>query len=226
MAFRLQSGYYVTSRQTCLLTRGYLWLAILSRIKVPARAVRRLRPAEIGGVALALIGFRAVALVVVVLFAIISTIGGGASNFTPNDQGLLQNGAQAPDFTADTVDGGSVSVGGGSSDATMLVFFATWCPHCQEEAPIISDLENEYDDLKIVMVGIDGQDNPEKVREFVQRYDIQSPAVYDTSLGARYQVSGYPTVYVLDGSGKIVGANTGEAPKEAYEEWIQKALGS
>lgn len=141
------------------------------------------------GVTLALIGFTAVALVVVALFAVISTTGGGASNFTPNDQGLLQTGAQTPDFTADTVDGGSVSAGGGSSEATMLVFFATWCPHCQEEAPIISELENEYDSLKIAMVGIDGQDNPEKVSEFMQQYDIQSPAVYDPSLGARHQVS-------------------------------------
>ena len=181
------------------------------------------------GVTLALIGFTAVALVVVALFAVISTTGGGgASNFTPNDQGLLKAGTQAPKFTTDTVDGGSVSVGGGSSDATMLVFFATWCPHCQKEAPIISDLENKYDNLKVVMVGIDTAqgDNPEKVRKFVQKYDIQGPAVYEPSLGAKYQVSGYPTVYVLDGSGKIVGATTGEAPKVAYEEWIQKALGS
>ena len=180
------------------------------------------------GVVLALAGFTAVAILVVALFAVISTTGSGASNFTPNDQGLLQTGTQAPDFTADTVDGGSVSAGGGDADATMLIFFATWCPHCQKEAPIVSELEDEYDNLKIVMIGIDNAkgDNPEKVREFVQQYDIQSPAVYQPSLGAEYQVSGFPTVYVLDGSGKVVGANVGEAPKEAYEDWIQKALGS
>jgi thiol-disulfide isomerase/thioredoxin len=26
----------------------------------------------------------------------------------------------------------------------MLVFFATWCPHYQDEAPIMSELEGEY----------------------------------------------------------------------------------
>ena len=197
--------------------------------KGPGKSGKKATSGENRGIVLALAGFTAVAIIVVALFAVISTTGGGgASNFTPNDQGLLQTGTQAPDFTADTVDGGNVSVGGGNSDATMLVFFASWCPHCQKEAPIISDLENEYDNLKIIMIGIDTAqgDNPEKVSEFVQKYDIQSPAVYQPSLGAQYQVSGYPTVYVLDGSGKIVGANTGEAPKEAYEEWIQKALDS
>lgn len=100
------------------------------------------------GIVLVLAGFTAAAIVIIVLFAVLSTAGGGgASNFTPNDQGLLPTGTKAPEFTADTVDSGSVSVGENSADATMLVFFATWCPHCQNKAPIISDLENEYEDL-------------------------------------------------------------------------------
>jgi thiol-disulfide isomerase/thioredoxin len=181
------------------------------------------------GIVLVLAGFTAAAILVIALFAIVSTTGGGdASNFTPNDQGLLPVGSEAPEFTAETVGGGSISVGGGNADATMLVFFATWCPHCQNEAPIISDLENEYEDLRIVMIGADGTqgDTPADVQEFVDRYDIQSPAVYDPDLGQRYQITGYPTVYVLDGNGEIVAANSGEAPREVYEEWIQEALGS
>lgn len=181
-------------------------------------------------IVLALAGFTAVAIVVIALFAVISTTGGSgdASNFTPNDQGLLPVGSEAPEFTIDTVDGGSVSGGGGGADATMLVFFASWCPHCQNEAPIINDFEDQYEDLKIIMVGADGTqgDTPDDVRKFVERYDIQSPAAYNPDLGQRYQLTGYPTVYVLDGNGKVVAANSGEAPKEVYEEWIQEALGS
>ncbi len=180
------------------------------------------------GIVLVIVGFTAAAIVVVVLFSVINNTGGGGSNFTPNDQGLLPTGSEAPKFTADTVDDGSVSVGNGGAKATMLVFFATWCPSCQNEAPIISDLENEYEDLQIVMVGIDDAqgDNPKKVRGFMEEYDIQSLAVYEPSLGAEYQVSGYPTVYVLDGNGKIVAANSGEAPRGVYKDWIQEALGS
>lgn len=197
--------------------------------KGPRKSGRKASSGNNRGVVLALAGFTAAAIVVIALFAVISTARGGSdSNFTPNDQGLLQPGTQAPEFTADTVDGGSVSVGEGSADATMLVFFATWCPHCQNEAPIISDLEDEYEDLRIAMISVDAAqgDNPEKVRGFMEEYDIQSPAVYEPSLGPEYQVSGYPTVYVLDGNGEVVAANSGEAPREVYEEWIQEALGS
>jgi thiol-disulfide isomerase/thioredoxin len=106
----------------------------------------------------------------------------------------------------------------------MLVFFATWCPHCNNEAPIISELEEQYEDLQVVMVGIDPQDDPQKVREFVERYRIESPAVYEPPLGQTYNISGYPTTYVLDGEGQVVAAHSGEAPREVYEGWIEEAL--
>jgi thiol-disulfide isomerase/thioredoxin len=174
---------------------------------------------------LVLAGFTALVIVVIAALAVFSTTGGGnAGNFTPNDEGLIPVGERAPSFTAETVDGGSVSVGDGGSPATMLVFFATWCPHCQHEAPILSELESQYDGLRMVMVGIDGEDDPEKVQEFAERYGIESPAVYEPSLGSEYRVSGYPTTYVLDEGNEVVGAHSGEVPREVYEGWIEEAL--
>ncbi len=176
-------------------------------------------------VMLVLAGFTALVIVAIAALAVLSTTGGdGAQSFTPNDDGLIPAGEKAPAFTAETVGGGSVSVGEGGAEATMLVFFATWCPHCQDEAPVMSELESQYDGLRMVMVGIDGEDDAEKVRRFVEEYDIESPAVYEPELGAEYGVSGYPTTYVLDGENRVVGAHSGEAPREVYEGWIEEAL--
>jgi peroxiredoxin len=179
---------------------------------------------------LALAGFTALVIVAIAALAIFSTIGGGggggggAANFTPNDEGLIPVGQKAPAFTAETVGGGRVSVGEDEAEATMLVFFATWCPHCQAEAPVMSELESQCEVLQMVMVGIDGEDNPQKVQQFVEEYDFESPAVYDPALGPEYEVSGYPTTYVLDGENRVVGAHSGEAPREVYEGWIEEAL--
>ena len=176
-------------------------------------------------VMLGLAGFTALVIVVIAALAVFSATGGGSTgNLTPNNEGLIPVGEKAPGFTAETVGGGSVSVGDGEAGATMLVFFATWCPHCQREAPVMSELESQYDDLQLVMVGIDAQDNPDKMRQFAEEYDIESPAVYEPLLGSEYGVSGYPTVYVLDENNKVVGAHSGEAPREVYEAWIEEAL--
>ncbi|CAN5776759.1 TlpA disulfide reductase family protein [soil metagenome] len=180
-------------------------------------------------VVLFLAGFTALAMVVIAVVAVLSTAGSGnTENFTPNDQGLLEPGSKAPEFSAETVGGGGVSLSDGGSDATMLVFFASWCPHCQNEAPIISEMEEEYENLRIIMAGIDDAqgDNPQKVREFVDEYDISSPAIYEPSLDSKYQVSGYPTVYFIDGKGEVVAANSGEAPRKVYEDWAEEALSS
>ena len=46
----------------------------------------------------------------------------------------------------------------------------------------------------------------------MENYEIEGPAIYAPSLGETYRVSGYPTVYVLNGDGEIVAAHSGEAP--------------
>ena len=177
---------------------------------------------------LVLAGFTALVILVIAGLAILSTAGGagGTGNFTPDDQGLIKAGQKAPDFSAKTVDGSNVSLSDkGDKQATMLVFFATWCPHCQKEAPVIADFVDQYKDLRILMIGIDGQDDPQKVKEFVNQYGIESQALYNPSLGSTYNVSGYPTVYILDGNDKVVFANAGEAPRSVFESSIEKALG-
>lgn len=185
-------------------------------------------------VVLILAGATAFAVLAVAVLAILNTTGSGdTGSFTPNDRGLLPVGSQAPSFTAEEIRSGEeVSVGGGSeagaaneARATMLVFFATWCPHCNKEASTISELESEYGDLRVIMVGIDGQDDPQKVRDFVEEYDIESPAVYQPSLGETFRISGYSTSYVLNENDEIVAAHSGEAPKSVYEGWIEDALG-
>lgn len=165
---------------------------------------------------LALVGFTADA-----VLAAASIRSGEAENFTANNKGLIPIGDRAPDFSGENVNGG------GDGGATMLVFFASWCPHCQDEAPVISDLESEYEGLDVVMAGIDGDqgDDPEAVRRFVEEYDIESPAIYQPELGDEYNVSGCPTVYVLNGEDEVVESHSGEATRAVFEGWKEEALG-
>lgn len=177
----------------------------------------------------AVVVFTVLALAAIAAFALGSTSGSGGSgssgSFTPNDQGLLQPGSQAPGFSAEGVDGGEISLSDSGGEPTLLVFFATWCPHCNNEAPLLAELAEENEDLNVVMAGIDGEDNPQKVRQFVEEYGIEGEALYQPSLGQTYQVTGYPTSYVIDGQGQIVGANSGETPKEVLQGWIDEAKG-
>ena len=106
----------------------------------------------------------------------------------------------------------------------MFLFFATWCPHCRDEDPIVSELEGEYGELRVIMAGIDREDDPAKVREFAESYGIEGPAIYDPSLGETYRVSGYPTACVLNRDEEIVAAHSGEIPWEVLRSPFEEAL--
>lgn len=178
------------------------------------------------GIVLALAGFTAVAILVIAAFAVLTTTGSeNEENFTPSTEGLIPVGSEAPEFTAETIDGGSVSAGGANTGPTLLMFFWSDCPACNEEAPIVADLESRYEDLNVVTIGIDQRDEPEDIRGFVENYGIESPAVYEPSVGETYNVSAYPTIYVIDGQGEIVGANIGLTPEGVLEGWVEEALG-
>lgn len=175
---------------------------------------------------LLLVGLTAFLVAAIGITAVLATTGGAGGSggsFTPNDEGLIQPGSQAPQAAAESVDGGEVSIPGSPGEPTLLAFFATWCPHCNNDAPIFADLARENEDLNVVMAGMDGEDNPQKIQEFVEEYGIEGEAFYDPSVGQTYQVTGYPTTYVIDGSGEIVGANVGETPKDVLQGWIDQA---
>ena len=80
----------------------------------------------------------AVAIAAISAAAIFSAVSGssgsGVGSFTPNDEGFLEPGSRAPEFTASSVDGGEVSLPASGDETataagkpTLLVFFATWC---------------------------------------------------------------------------------------------------
>lgn len=182
------------------------------------------------GLVTALAGFIGLTVVVLILLAVFITRGGqGEDDFTPNEQGLTPVGDTVPNFSGQNLNGGGTASLDGDQNATMLVLFASWCPQCQNVAPIISELEEQYaaDGLKVVMVGVDGErgDDAEAVQGFVEDFDISSPTLYQPDLAREYDVTGYPTVYILDGQNRVVGAHSGEAPRDVFEGWIEDALG-
>lgn len=134
-------------------------------------------------------------------------------------------GKEGPEFTIDEWLGGSAtSVGDLKGKPTMLVFWATWCPHCRREMPNVEERFQKYkDQVNIVAVtrNTRGQ-TTDKVREYIGENGLSFPIAIDPGDTSRaYGVSGIPAAALLDKDGKVVFRNH---PARLTDDLIEQYL--
>lgn len=160
----------------------------------------------------------------------------------PSNPNLLAVGAVAPSFTLKTPQGQNVSLADYRGKAVLLEFFATWCPHCNAEAPHLDKLYASLPHGKIAFVAVDadGETQP-SVFAFHRYYGMRYPALVDPSSQAgsftrpgtagkvttAYRIQSFPTFYVIGPGGKITYRTDGEQPDAALrQELLAAAAGA
>ena len=116
-------------------------------------------------------------------------------------------GKLAPDFKLQSLDGQTVSLGDFRGKPVLLNFWATWCPPCRFEMPFLQEIfENkEWSGKGLVILTIDIGENPSRVKEFMENYDLSFPVLLDTdqNLALEYNIRAIPTTFFIDKDGII-----------------------
>lgn len=108
----------------------------------------------------------------------------------------------------------------------LLVFWATWCPHCRKAMPgIENDMWQKFKDQGLQVIAVTknsrGQ-TTEKVREYIAENGYTVPVAVDGGGTSRaYGVSGIPAAALVDKDGKVVFRNH---PAQVTPELIAKYL--
>jgi thiol-disulfide isomerase/thioredoxin len=123
----------------------------------------------------------------------------------------LHVGDEAPPLAiGEWVKGESIERLGDGETVYVVEFWATWCPPCLFSIPHLTELQEEYKDRNVVVVGISNEDISD-VKPFVENqgdamdYHV---AVDDNAKTSRAYVlaSGEPTIpkaFLVDAAGKI-----------------------
>jgi cytochrome c biogenesis protein CcmG, thiol:disulfide interchange protein DsbE len=147
-------------------------------------------------------------------------------------QATLQKGQTAPEFTAATNQGYFDLAK--TNKPVFLEIFATWCPHCQHEVPIISQLYEAYKN-RVAFVGVSGsntsmdgsgQSSEQDVLNFVQALNVKYPVAYDGSLEVanKYLQGGFPTLVVIDRNKRIAYITSGETSYAELNAALKRVL--
>jgi len=112
------------------------------------------------------------------------------------------------DFTLPDRNGDPVSLGRFiGKKPVLLVFWATWCPHCNEAVPRINRLHTDpATGEKVQILALDFLESREKVESFVRKKDVAYPVLLDRkgAVARMYRVVGIPTYVLIDKGGRVV----------------------
>ena len=111
----------------------------------------------------------------------------------------------AIDFMLTDLDGKSWSLKELKGKVVMLNFWATWCPPCRKEMPDLEALYKQFAPQGFIILGI-SDDDPEKVRAFVQKQGTTYPVLLDPGSKVNHllKINGIPKTFVYNRDGKIV----------------------
>lgn len=134
----------------------------------------------------------------------------------------------APDFTLDTLEGGTVSLSEftqGEGKPVVINFWATWCPPCRIEMPFFQRADERYGD-RVAILGINQAESAETIRDYVETNGLSYPMLidFDMKVNNRYAVQNLPTTLFIDKNGMVKEILIGTISQAVLDDRIEGLL--
>lgn len=135
----------------------------------------------------------------------------------------LQTTRPLPDIPFTALQGQSVSLQQFAGKPLIVNLWATWCPHCVREMPLLAEAQKAHPDVAIVLV------NQGETAETVQRFLSRTGLVMDNLLldaqnqaGHHFRLRALPATLFYDRAGKLVDIRVGALSRATLTERLQK----
>jgi len=129
---------------------------------------------------------------------------------------------EAEGFTLEDLRGSMVSLKDFRGKVIFLNFWASWCGPCRIEMPAMELLWQVFQDDDFVILAVDVKEERDTVSSFIEKNDYTFPALLDSrgKVANMYDVRAYPTSFLIDREGKVVGKAVGArkwASKDSFD---------
>lgn len=138
---------------------------------------------------------------------------------------LVKAGMEAPDFSVELFDGGTLTLSELKGKVVWLNFWATWCPPCRAELKRVqTDIVDHFAGQEFLFLPISRQDTREQVATFREQngYTFTMGLDPDRAIYDRFASNYIPRNFLIDQQGRVVMTSVGYEPEE-FEAMIRKA---
>ena len=122
--------------------------------------------------------------------------------------------------------GGPVTLASYRGKVVVLNFWASWCPPCKGEAPILARWQPRLKAKNATIVGVDVLDVTSDAQHFADQHKLDFPQLRDQD-GSRlksFEIVGYPETIVLDRKGRIAATSRGAIDEKFFVTKVQPLL--
>ena len=132
----------------------------------------------------------------------------------------------APDIRLHDLDGQPVSLADYRGQVVLVNNWATWCPPCRQEMPILDAYFREHRHQDFTIVAIDAGDPGEIVRDFTERYNMSFPVWVDPNSSAlnSFRNNYLPSSYLINRGGQVIMVWSGAVTRASLEQNITPLL--
>jgi thiol-disulfide isomerase/thioredoxin len=135
-------------------------------------------------------------------------------------------GLLAPDLELSRLDGQKLRLSSYRGKVVLLDFWATWCVPCREETPHFVELQQQYGNAGLQIIGVSMDDTAEPVAPFYREFRMNYPVVMgNAKAGGEYGgVLGLPIAFLIDRNGRIKAKHIGATKADVFDKEISELL--
>lgn len=135
-------------------------------------------------------------------------------------------GQPPPTFVLRSPDGEPVRLNDYIGHPLLINFWATWCPPCRLEMPVLEKAYQDHKDEGFVVLGVDLQEEPDKVKAYLQEMGLTFPVALDRSgaVASAYRVQGIPNSVFVDRNGVVTDIHRGALTEGTLQGYLEKIL--
>ena len=121
---------------------------------------------------------------------------------------------------------GSGSLADYKGKVVVLNVWASWCPPCVEEVPLLQKTHEKIESQGGMVLGIDTQDASDKAIAFLKQSKATFPSLRDRdrSYGREFGVTGYPETFLIDRRGRIAALQRMPVTQAWLDQHLPKLL--